>query len=236
MDKITPGRKLIFDLLAKSIAKIHASSAEAINKKENDDASAEAINKEEKRKSAFIIPKPRKKMKTVHEKRESLNLKEKRDFTKKDSFKVKPESKSLDVEHIEMKSESFDFDKKEKIRKTKKKKKSFKVETGPRKDMNGDESELAVKAETQESTVLASLLTEQKAKHVKGKMKTEDGQEESIETKKGPFNIKMEYTECKTEEVDLVNDVNDGTTDLVFVGIFKNGVNVFKKKMHGRRE
>ena len=58
--------------------------------------------------------------------------------------------------------------------------------------MNKYESELALKAETQESTVLVSLVTEQKAKHVKGKMKTE-----------GPFNIKMEYTECKIEEVDL---------------------------------
>ena len=47
MDKITSGRKLILDLLAKSIAKIHASSAEAINKKEKDDASAEAIIKED---------------------------------------------------------------------------------------------------------------------------------------------------------------------------------------------
>ena len=43
MDKITPGRKLIFDLLAKSIAKILASSSEAVNKKEKDDASAEDI-------------------------------------------------------------------------------------------------------------------------------------------------------------------------------------------------
>ena len=59
-------------------------------------------------------------MKTVHEKR---------DFTKNDSFKVKPESKSLNVEHLEMKTESLDFDKKEKIRKTNKTKKSFKVET-----------------------------------------------------------------------------------------------------------
>ena len=85
--------------------------------------------------------------------------------------------------------------------------------------MNKYESELALKAETQESTVLVSLVTEQKAKHVEGKMKTE-----------GPFNIKMEYNEFKIKEVDLVNDVNDGTTDLVSLGILKNEVNVFKKE------
>ena len=92
---------------------------------------------------------------------------------------------------------------------------------------------MAAKAETQGNAVLGSIVTEKKAKLVQVKMKTEVGaygQEKPIETKNGPFNIKREYTECEAEEVDLVNDVNDGSTGLFSVGILKNDAYVFKKE------
>lgn len=98
--------------------------------------------------------------------------------------------------------------------------------------MNKDVSELDVKAETKESKVLVTLVTEQKAKHVKAKMKADVGvnsQEGPIETKCRPLNIKREYTECKHEEVDLENDVKVGTTERFSTGMLKNEVVDFLK-------
>ena len=60
MDIITLGRKLILDLLAKSVAKIQA--ADALNKKEKESAETEKNIYLKKRKSSCEILKPRKKI------------------------------------------------------------------------------------------------------------------------------------------------------------------------------
>jgi hypothetical protein len=236
MDKITPGRKLILDLLAKSVAKFHALSVEAINNKEMDGIDTEMGKIQKKRKTGFEIPRPRKNKKAVHEKRLGNNLLEnkKKEYVEEDSFKVKSESKALDVEtlHIKIKTESLDFDTKDKVRKSKSKKeqKCFEMGIGTGNEMNKNVPEIAVKAKTQELFPV-SLMIEQKVKPVKRKMKTEIdevGQEEPIDTKNGTFKIKREYVECKVE---TDNDVNDGTTEPCSVDNFKTEFDVFKKEI-----
>ena len=99
MDIITLGRKLILDLLAKSVAKIQA--ADALNKKEKESAETANNISVKKRKSRCEISEPRKKRKADQENYHTSYVK--KEYTEPELSKIESESKSaLDVEHLQI--------------------------------------------------------------------------------------------------------------------------------------
>jgi len=157
MDNLTPGRKLILDLLAKSVAKIQAT--EAKNEVKVEDVKSDGRKGGIKRESMEVLEKSRKKMK-AGKKPEEL------DETK--------EQLNLILKPGDIKAENVEY-------------KENKVE-------NSEEVKLGSSGK---------LLKNEEVKIKSKKWKMGGKEKENVETPRTPFKIKTEYTEMKTEEIDL---------------------------------
>ena len=91
MDKLTPGRKLILDLLAKSVAKIQA--AEAENEMKVEDVKVDGRKEKMKRESMEVPVKLRKKIKA--EKKIKKNV----DAPKEEELEIIPKIDAVRTEH-----------------------------------------------------------------------------------------------------------------------------------------
>jgi len=161
MDNLTPGRKLILDLLAQSVAKIQAAEAENEVMKVKD-VKTENRKGGIKRELMEVPEKLRKKLKAGKKPEEHDGTKEEVQFI---------------LKHGDIKAENDDY----------KDKKENKVE-------NNEEVKLGSK-----DKMLKNLELKIKSK----KRKRGDKEKENMETSKLPFKINAEYTEMKTEEIDL---------------------------------